>query len=153
TKDPGASDPLVKNGLVGGKLYVLAATGATRDEAGFHKGDGTLSALSWAEIAEPAAKDADALEAAPQAANSFNELTRIGDEWQDAPPAIATTITWTGFPLKTFSDNVTSLFMWPPAGRSRGFSPFSIGNAPLALFSARECGRTQLALKPTTSWG
>ena len=66
TKDPGAGDPLVKNGLVGGKLYVLAATGATRDEAGFHKGDGTLSALTWKEITDPAAKDADALEGAPR---------------------------------------------------------------------------------------
>ena len=78
TKNPGASDPLIKNGLVGGKLYVLAATGSTRDEAGFHKGDGTLPDLTWKEITDPAGKDADALEAASQAANSFN-FVRLED--------------------------------------------------------------------------
>src|SRR5262249_9566631 len=52
--------------------------GATRDEAGFHKGDGTLSALTWAEIADPAGKDADALEAVAQAAHSFN-FVRLED--------------------------------------------------------------------------
>jgi hypothetical protein len=78
TKDPTSGDPLVKNGLVGGKLYVLSATGAVRDEAGFHKGDGTLSALTWREITDPAGKDADALEAAAQAANSFN-FVRLED--------------------------------------------------------------------------
>src|SRR5262249_17310062 len=69
---PGASDPLVKNGRVGGRLYALAATGTPRDEAGFHKGDGTLSSLTWVEITDPAGKDDVALEAASQAANSFN---------------------------------------------------------------------------------
>src|SRR5262249_25273029 len=68
TKDPGASDPLVKNGLVGGKLYVLSATGAFHDEAAFHKGDGTLSALTWHEITDPAGKNDAALETAAQAA-------------------------------------------------------------------------------------
>ena len=51
---------------------------ARRDEAGFHKGDGTLTDLTWAEITDPAAKDADALEAASQAANSFN-FVRLED--------------------------------------------------------------------------
>src|SRR5262249_24394171 len=46
TKNPSATDPLVKNGLVGGKLYVLAASTAGQGENTFHKGDGTLS-LSW----------------------------------------------------------------------------------------------------------
>src|SRR5262249_35689989 len=72
------ADPLVKNGLVGGKLYVLSATGTTRDEAGFHKGDGTLADLTWTEITDPAGKDAAALETASQAANSFN-FVRLDD--------------------------------------------------------------------------
>jgi glycerophosphoryl diester phosphodiesterase len=78
TKSPAATDPIVKNGLVGGKLYVLSATGAVRDESTFHKGDGTLSALTWKEIADPAGKDAAALESAAQAANSFN-FVRLED--------------------------------------------------------------------------
>src|SRR5262249_27577382 len=78
TKNPSATDPLVKNGLVGGKLYVLAATGSIRDEAAFHKGDGTLADLTWKEITHPADKDAAALETASQAANSFN-FVRLED--------------------------------------------------------------------------
>src|SRR5262245_46295030 len=55
TKNPSATDPLVKNGLVGGKLYVLTAAAAGQGENTFHKGDGTLS-LTWAEIPDPANK-------------------------------------------------------------------------------------------------
>src|SRR5262249_164628 len=86
-KDPPASDPLVKNGLVGGKLYVLVASTPGQGESTFHKGDGTLS-LSWAEIPDPANKvdptapgvtPATNLETTVQGLNSFN-FVRIEDE-------------------------------------------------------------------------
>src|SRR5262249_39153952 len=86
TKDPAATDPLVKNGLVGGKLYVLVAATAGQGENTFHKGDGTLS-LSWAEIPDPANKvdptapgvtPATSLEATVQGLKSFN-LMRAED--------------------------------------------------------------------------
>src|SRR5262249_23036725 len=86
TKDPTATDPLIKNGLVGGKLYVLAAATAGQGENTFHKGDGTLS-LTWAEIPDPANKvdptapgatPATSLEATVQALKSFN-LVRAED--------------------------------------------------------------------------
>src|SRR5262249_24458551 len=86
TKDPTSSDPLVKNGLAGGKLYVLAAATAGQGENTFHKGDGTLS-LNWAEIPDPADKvdptapgvtPAMSLEATAQGLKSFN-LVRAED--------------------------------------------------------------------------
>src|SRR5262245_10497090 len=86
TKNPSATDPLVKNGLVGGKLYVLAASTAGQGENTFHKGDGTLS-LSWVEVPDPANKvdptapgvtDATNLEKVVQGLKSFN-FVRVED--------------------------------------------------------------------------
>src|SRR5262249_15304156 len=80
-KDPNATDPLVKNGLVGGKLYVLAAPvndlGQHLGEDRFHKGDGTQHAF-WKAIPNPASLSDAELETTAQGLGSVN-FVRIED--------------------------------------------------------------------------
>jgi glycerophosphoryl diester phosphodiesterase len=89
TKDPSSSDPLVKNGLIGGKLYVLSAPlndrGQHLGEDKFHKGDGAVT-VYWSEVPNPASLDDTQLEAVSQGLNSVN-FVRIEDGTYDRQQA------------------------------------------------------------------
>ncbi len=107
-KVAGANDPLIRNGLVGGKLYVL--TGAGRSEANFHKGDGTVG-VGWAEIPNPASLTDVQLEAAAQARGSFN-FVRVEDGAFDPtnPSAFYFITTGTGAESPINPDSLGRLF-------------------------------------------
>jgi hypothetical protein len=76
-KDPTASDPLVRNGLKGGKLYVAKATDpAKKDEATFNV-EGDQTRLEWAEVPDPTVPDT-ALDPVVKALGSFN-FVRLED--------------------------------------------------------------------------
>lgn len=82
TKDPSSASPLRKNGLVGGKLYVLAPANKTKDsEVAF--GSGTL-AVQWVEIPQAGDLTDVQLEAAADAAGAFRFARPEDAAWNDA---------------------------------------------------------------------
>jgi hypothetical protein len=81
-KDPASSDPLVRNGMTNGSLYVFRSTtpGKT-SEANFHMGDGVVNG-EWVRLPNAASQTDTELEAATDAANAFTFL-RIEDGTPD----------------------------------------------------------------------
>jgi len=77
-KDPAASSLLVRNGLVGGSLYVLSPVDSTqKDEKAFHKGEGSLQAR-WLLLPDAARLNEKELEKLSEKIGAFR-FARIED--------------------------------------------------------------------------
>jgi secreted PhoX family phosphatase len=100
TKNMNSPFPVVRNGLVGGKLYTLVSKSAEKNsEATFHKADGAIDA-GWVEIPNAASLTEVALNTATKSAGSINFIRVEDGAYDRNTPGVFYFVT-TGSPHST----------------------------------------------------